>query len=481
MVLRGTVLVIAGSDSSAGAGVQADVKTAMALGAYCTTAITALTAQNTLGVRAVHAPAVAFLREQIDAIVTDIPPDCVKIGMLVNAEVVCEVARAIERHELRVVVVDPVTRAKGGSALLDDDALVAMRRSLISVATVITPNVPEAAALLEMSESAFAAKDMEVRARELGALGCEWVVLKGGHVLDDIERSVDYLYDVKRDVMRTYSSARMATRNTHGTGCTFATAIAAGLAQGLDVPSAVGRAKAYVTEAIATNPSLGSGHGPLNHLPFYAASATRGRGFDRRALRLYLVTSEELTLEKLDEALEAGVTMVQMRDKDQSTRALIEKARAMKAVCDKRSVPFIVNDRVDVAVAVDADGVHVGQDDMSCIEARQILGPSKWIGVSCRTAELARAAKHHGADYIGCGACFGTNSKMDAKVIGVDGVAFIAKGVCAELDLPIVAIGGIGVETARGVLDVTRADGVAVVSCVARADNVRAVVRALLA
>jgi hydroxymethylpyrimidine kinase / phosphomethylpyrimidine kinase / thiamine-phosphate diphosphorylase len=481
MAIKGNVLVIAGSDSGGGAGIQADIKAMQALGAFATTAVTALTAQNTLGVHDIHAPPIEFLVKQIDVVVNDLPPDAVKIGMLANAATVRAVVAAIARHGLRDVVVDTVTRAKGGASLLEDDALCALRDELVPLATVITPNVPEAAALLGIEESAFGASDMSQRARELGALGCAWVLLKGGHVMDDNLHSVDYLYDVKSDQMHTFASERVVTQNTHGTGCTFASAVAAGLAQGMDVPAAVRRAKSYISEAISTNPMFGAGHGPLNHLPYYAASASRGPAFDKRALRLYLVTSEALTLEKLDQALEAGVTMVQMRDKDPSTRALVEKARAMKAVCDKRSVPFLVNDRVDVAIAVDADGVHIGQSDMTCREARQILGASKWIGVSCRTEDLARKAKEDGADYIGCGACFGTNSKGDAKVIGVEGVAFVSRGVCKELNLPIVAIGGIGVDTARGVRDITQVDGVAVISCVANAVDVRATVAALLA
>ena len=481
MAIKGNVLVIAGSYSGVGAGIQADIKAMQALGAFATTAVTALTAQNTLGVHDIHAPPIEFLVKQIDVIVNDLPPDAVKIGMLANAATVRAVVAAIARHGLRDVVVDTVTRAKGGASLLEDDALCALRDELVPLATVITPNVPEAAALLGIEESAFGASDMSQRTRELGALGCAWVLLKGGHVMDDNLHSVDYLYDVKSDQMHTFASERVVTQNTHGTGCTFASAVAAGLAQGMDVPAAVRRAKSYISEAISTNPMFGAGHGPLNHLPYYAASASRGPAFDKRALRLYLVTSEALTLEKLDQALEAGVTMVQMRDKDPSTRALVEKARAMKAVCDKRSVPFLVNDRVDVAIAVDADGVHIGQLDMTCREARQILGASKWIGVSCRTEDLARKAKEDGADYIGCGACFGTNSKGDAKVIGVEGVAFVSRGVCKELNLPIVAIGGIGVDTARGVRDITQADCVAVISCVANAVDVRATVAALLA
>jgi len=481
-MVRGKVLVIAGSDSGGGAGIQADIKSIQSMGGFATTAVTALTAQNTTGVHGIHAAPLDFVERQIEVVVTDIAPDAVKTGMLANAETVRRVASAIEKHGLKNVVVDTVMSAKGGASLLEAEALGALRTELVPRARVITPNVPEAAALLGVGEEEFKAGNMDARARELGKLGCEWVLLKGGHVQDDEERSVDYLYHAASGEMRTYASERIATANTHGTGCTFASSIAASLAQGFDVPTAVHRAKKYISEAIRTNPGYGSGHGPLNHSPFYSACASTGRLFNREYLKLYLVSSEALTLDKLEEALKAGVTIVQMRDKDPSTRVLVERAKAMKAVCDRYSVPFIVNDRCDVAIACDADGVHLGQSDMTCVEARQILGPNKWIGVSCRTPELAMAAKADGADYIGCGACFGTNSKGDAKVIGVPGVATVSKGPCKDLDLPIVAIGGIGVDTAQSVRDETAADGIAVISCVANApvDGVADVVRQLL-
>jgi hydroxymethylpyrimidine kinase/phosphomethylpyrimidine kinase/thiamine-phosphate diphosphorylase len=507
-MVRGKVLVVAGSDSGGGAGIQADIKTCLALGAFATTAITALTAQNTLGVHGVHPTPLDFVDAQIDAVVSDLPPDAVKTGMLANAETVTRVASAIKSRALKNVVVDTVMIAKGGASLLETDAIGALRGALIPLATVITPNVPEAAALLGMDEKDFNRDAMESRCRELGKLGCAWVLLKGGHVVDDLASATDHLYDVRNDLMRSFTAPRITTHNTHGTGCTFASAIAASLAQGMDVPSAVRRAKAYVSAAIASNPGFGSGHGPLNHLPFYAASAgglsalntdrsssgddsgssggdsgSRGsteRPFDRRALRLYLVTCDALTEDKLRDALAAGVTMVQMRDKTTaSTRELIAKARAMKRVCDAAGVPFIVNDRVDVAIAVDACGVHLGQSDAPCSFARALLGPGKIVGVSARTPELASEAKRDGADYVGSGACFGTESKGDAKVIGLEGVRAVAER-CEALDLPVVAIGGITTETGKRAREETRADGIAVISCVANAPDVAAAVRALL-
>lgn len=481
-MVRGVVLVVAGSDSCGGAGIQADVKAVTALGGYAATALVALTAQNTLGVHGVHVAPIDFVTAQIDAVASDVRPDAVKTGMLADGATTRRVAEDVRRHGLRNVVVDTVMLAKGGARLMDADALEDLRSVLCPLAKLVTPNVPEGAALLGMSEDEFVERDMATRARELGErLRCEWVLLKGGHCADGVRSkvAVDYLYERASGEITRFEGARYDTRHTHGTGCTLSSAIATSLAQGYDVPTAVRRAKVYISEAIRTNPGYGSGHGPLNHLPFYSATASMGKVFDPRVLHLYLVSSASLTLEKLEEALQAGVTIVQMRDKDTSTRMLVERARAMKAVCDKYSVPFIVNDRCDVAVAVDADGVHLGQSDMTCTEARHILGPNKWIGVSCRTEELARAAKADGADYIGCGACFGTDSKGDAKVIGVEGVAKVAK-VAREIALPIVAIGGISRDVASSVRREARVDGLAVISSVADAPDVREAVRQLL-
>ena len=482
-MVRGIVLVVAGSDSGGGAGIQADVKAITALGSFAATAVTALTAQNTLGVRDVHVAPTEFITAQIDAVADDLRPNAVKTGMLADGPTTRRVAQDIKRHQLKNVVVDTVMRAKGGASLMDADAIDDLRDELCPLATIVTPNVPEAAALLGMDEEAFGRVDMATRAKELGTrLQSEWVLLKGGHCAEKDKGGVaiDYLYERATGETTTFEGVRFSTPHTHGTGCTLASSIAASLAQGYDVPTAVRRAKVYISEAIRTNPGYGTGHGPLNHLPYYAATASMGKVFRPSALRLYLVSCEALTLEKLEQALQSGVTIVQMRDKNPSTRALVERARAMKAVCDRYSVPFIVNDRCDVAIAVDADGVHLGQSDMTCVEARNILGPNKWIGVSCRTEDLARAAKVDGADYIGCGACFGTDSKGDAQVIGVDGVAKVA-AVAREILLPIVAIGGISCETASDVRARTGADGVAVIACVANAPDVADAVRRLLA
>jgi hydroxymethylpyrimidine/phosphomethylpyrimidine kinase len=255
------VLTIAGSDSGGGAGIQADLKTFMAFGVYGMSAITALTAQNTVGVQGIFDVSPEFVREQIRSVMTDIGADAAKTGMLSNAAIVKTVAEAVRDFRIPNLVVDPVMAAKSGDLLLAPEARRAVREELLPLATVITPNIPEAEALLGRRIEDLDA--MREAAQDLKTIGSQWVVLKGGHL--DIERqSIDVLCDGRELVL--LRSPRWESRNTHGTGCTFASAIAAGLARGLAPPEAVKRAKDYVTEAIRYGLSIGSGHGPTNHL-----------------------------------------------------------------------------------------------------------------------------------------------------------------------------------------------------------------------
>jgi len=256
--MTGRVLVIAGSDSGGGAGIQADIKTAMALGAYATTALTALTAQDTTGVHAVHPVPLAFLRRQIEVVLADIGADAVKTGMLGDAAVIELVAELLAPTGLPFVL-DPVMVAKGGARLLATDSLAALKRHLLPLATVATPNIPEAEALTGLPIPDLPA--MHHAADALLALGVPAVLLKGGHMLGD--EVVDMLATADGTVL--FRHKRQVTRHTHGTGCTLATAIAAGLAQGMGLSEAVGRAESYVQAAIAAAPGLGAGHGPLNH------------------------------------------------------------------------------------------------------------------------------------------------------------------------------------------------------------------------
>jgi hydroxymethylpyrimidine/phosphomethylpyrimidine kinase len=248
-------MTIAGSDSGGGAGIQADLKTFQALGVYGASALTAITAQNTVGVTAVHEIPVDVIGAQIDAVVSDFGVDAAKTGMLSSAEIITTVAERVRHWRLSQLVVDPVMVAKSGDRLLREDAVHALKRELLPLAMVLTPNVPEAEVLVGRQLSA------EDAARAIIDLGPRTVVMKGGHRGGDT--CVDVLFDGR--TFTEFSSERFDTPNTHGTGCTFSAAIAAGLAQGLSVEEAVGEAKRYVSEAIRRSTQLGNGHGPVAH------------------------------------------------------------------------------------------------------------------------------------------------------------------------------------------------------------------------
>jgi hydroxymethylpyrimidine/phosphomethylpyrimidine kinase len=254
-------LTIAGSDSSAGAGIQADVKTFAALGVYGASVITALTAQNTKGVAAIHDVPADFIAAQMDAVLCDLDVGAVKIGMLANAAAIEAVAAGLDRHRARNVVLDPVLLSSSGETLLRPGAIDALRK-LIGQARALTPNLGEAAALLNMPPARDEAS-MRAQAEKLLAFGVEAVLIKGGHL--DGPESVDLLVD--SDGCQRFAAPRIATKNTHGTGCTLSAAIAAGLAKRLSLSEAVREAKAYVTAAIAAADRLevGAGHGPLHH------------------------------------------------------------------------------------------------------------------------------------------------------------------------------------------------------------------------
>ena len=255
-------VTIAGSDSSGGAGIQADLKTFAALGVYGASVITVLTAQNTQGVNAIYDVPAGFIGAQIDAVFADLAVDAVKIGMLFRPATVEAVAAGLARHRANNIVLDPVTAASSGDSLLGGDVLEVMRRQLIPRALMVTPNLPEAAALTGASQ-ARNESEMEVQAREILALGARYVLIKGGHA--DGDACVDLLIG-EGEVVRL-AAKRIATKNTHGTGCTLSSAIAAGLAKGRDVVTACQEAKAYVTAAIAHADELHVGHGPgpLHH------------------------------------------------------------------------------------------------------------------------------------------------------------------------------------------------------------------------
>ncbi len=264
-----TALTIAGSDSGGGAAIQADLKTFAALGVYGTSAVTAVTAQNTVGVRAVEEVSPALVAAQIDAVLEDIGADVVKAGMLASAAVIAAAAERLRAHGITRLVVDPVMVSKSGDRLLREDAMRTLRTVLLPLALVITPNLPEAGTLAGMPIGNRAT--LEDAARRIAALGPQYVLIKGGHAPGD---PVDILFD--GHTFREYVGERLITTSTHGTGCTLSAAIAAYLARGLPVEDAVGRAKSYVVAAMRAASLIGRGHGPLHHLFALPGNDTTG-------------------------------------------------------------------------------------------------------------------------------------------------------------------------------------------------------------
>jgi hydroxymethylpyrimidine/phosphomethylpyrimidine kinase len=257
------VLTIAGSDSGGGAGIQADLKTFSANGCYGMSVITALTAQNTVGVTAIHPVPVEFVRQQMEAVLSDIGSDAVKIGMLFSPELIQCVAEELRRYKVDNIVLDPVMVATSGDKLLQDDAVEALKEHLLPMASIITPNLPEAGVLL--GRNIEKPEEVTEAAKQLTFLGCADILIKGGHFEDGNSDDLLYLGSEQRSVV--LPGERIATKNTHGTGCTLSSAIASFMAKGSSVEEAVLLGKNYITGAIAAGAdyTIGSGHGPVHH------------------------------------------------------------------------------------------------------------------------------------------------------------------------------------------------------------------------
>ncbi len=257
------LLTIAGSDSGGGAGIQADLKTFAALGGYGMSVITALTAQNTLGVNGIFPVSAEFVGQQLDAVLSDIGCDAVKLGMLFSADIIETIAQKLTQYNVKNIVLDTVMVAKSGDYLLQQAAVAALKQYLIPRVSVITPNLPEASVLL--NRAVTTADDMPRAAQDLLQLGCQAVLLKGGHLQNDTAR--DHFLTAAGDA-GWFEEPRLDTKNTHGTGCTLSAAIAAYLGQGLALSAAVAAAKIYLTAALQAGADyqLGRGHGPLHHL-----------------------------------------------------------------------------------------------------------------------------------------------------------------------------------------------------------------------
>lgn len=472
------VLTVAGSDSGAGAGIQADMKVCGALGVYCSTVITAVTAQNTVGVQGVHLVPDGFVYEQLRSVLSDMEVNVVKTGMLPSTDIIRVLCRSLREYPVQALVVDPVMISTSGDVLASPTILDALRQELLPLSDIVTPNLKEASALAG-GESLETIADMRAAAKSIHKLGPKYVLIKGGH-LDTAGSVIDILYD--GETYHEIQGPRVETRNTHGTGCSLASCIAAELAKGAPMLPAVLASKRFVEEALESSQDffIGNGpQGPFNHffkLIDTETSPTKRR-FKPNDLLLYAVTDSGMNKkwgrsisEAVRAAIEGGATLIQLREKEAETKDILNAAEECLKVARSYGVPLLINDHLDVALACNADGVHLGQSDMPVKVARALLGPNKIIGASCKTPEQALKAWKEGADYIGSGGVYPTNTKKNNQTIGLS----CLQSVCESSPLPVVAIGGINIENVHELMEMylPNLKGVAVVSCLFDSENI---------
>jgi thiamine-phosphate diphosphorylase/hydroxymethylpyrimidine kinase/phosphomethylpyrimidine kinase len=452
--LSGVVLVIAGHDPSGGAGIQADARVIESFGLSVVTVPTALTVQSSRGVVSIHPVDVSIIRAQLELLFDDIGHfDAVKVAMLPGAAHVELVSEILRSRNAENVVVDPVVAPTHGPALLDRAGIDSLLKHLVPLATVVTPNLPE----LEL----------------LGGLevlrGAD-VLVKGGHATGD--ESVDTLY--LRDGRSIAHRTKRLDVDAHGTGCFLSSAIAANLARGYALEESVGIAKRAMTAALRQIVVVGSGRGYPSPHPSVEGRLEKLRG-------IYLVTDETLRperthLEITEAALAGGASVVQLRDKQMGMAKLMRVAQDLRIVTRKAGALLIINDRVDLALAAGADGIHLGPDDMHPADARRLLGPHALIGVSVSSvAEAEKLAPY--ASYFGVGAIFGTATKADAG--DAVGPAAIAAIKARFPEHRIVAIGGINRTNLSQVI-AAGADAAAVVSAIVAAEDMTAATRELV-
>jgi thiamine-phosphate diphosphorylase len=451
-------LTIAGSDPSGGAGIQADLRTFAALGVAGSSVITALTVQNSLGVQSVHPVSTEIVANQLEAVLSDTRFHAVKIGMLGGADQVRAVAEALRQFQPLHIVLDPVLASTGGVPLLDEAGRQALRSELFPLCELITPNQCEAEAF--------------------GGHSSQSMLVKGGHSSGD---PIDVLTYSGGAVVR-FSGPRLPTLHTHGTGCFLSSAIAAYLAVGQSLEQAVSKAKRLLTTALQMPIIIGQGRGYPDALAAAARQHIEDHPIHRERISrlrgIYVLTDPDLRPDRTAEevvraALAGGASVIQLRDKHLPTLPLIETGRRLARLTRAENALLLVNDRIDVAMAIEADGVHLGPDDLAPAEARRLLGPDKVIGVSINSVDEARAAAPW-ASYFGVGAVYGSTTKADAGApIGLGRLREIKASFPSY---PLVAIGGI---TAANVAEVAAAgaDSAAVISAIVAAPDMATAVR----
>lgn len=478
-------LTIAGSDSCGGAGIQADIKTMSANGVFAMSVITAVTAQSTQGVFSIEDISSNMIKKQINVIFDDIDVNVIKIGMVSKKESINAIVESLrEIRNLPPIVIDPVMVSKNGFNLLSKDAKDALISNLIPFATLITPNILEAEEIT--NERILTLDDMKKAAEAILSLGPKAVLIKGGHLKGD---AIDVLYDGIEFTI--FEKERIENDNTHGTGCTLSSAIAANIAKGMSLKESVALAKEYVTNAIKHGFTLGKGIGPTHH--FYKFYNNQGEfivkkeknkfddlienhknkdEFDLKSKKIYLITDYRLDfdilVEKVRIALECGIKIVQYRAKEKSTKDMCAEARVLKQLCHEYNAIFIVNDRVDIALVVDAHGVHLGREDMKISEAKKILGEGKIIGATAHNEKEALEAISEGATYLGVGALYKSKSKSNTVNLSIETLQKIRK----ITDNPIFGIGGITENNINSSLR-ENIDGVAVISAIFQTNNIK--------
>lgn len=467
-----TALTIAGSDCSGGAGIQADIKTMSALGVYAASAVTAITAQNTRGVQDVSAVPPFVVKEQIQSVLSDIHPLVIKIGMVNDCATIHSIVEAIADYKCLAVVVDPVMVATSGDVLMQKDALNAFCKDLLPLATIITPNIPEAETLAGIKIKNH--EDVRAAAQRIAKYGCRHILIKGGHQVGD--NKTDYLFDFSssKNYESVFAEKTVETMNTHGTGCTLSSAIAAYIARGMQMTDAVRCAKYFVSKALEAGKDvrIGGGHGPVNHF-FAPEPLLINRNDKMRNIQFITHATDKYSYtEGAKLALEGGCRWIQLRMKDAEVEEIIKVAEEIQPLCRQYKSRFIIDDHVELVKRIGADGVHLGKQDMPIAEARRILGDGFIIGGTANTFDDILKLYSDGADYIGCGPFRFTKTKKNlSPILGLLGYMDIMTKMRKHgINIPVVAIGGIRYEDIQPLMK-TGIYGIAVSGSILNADN----------
>ena len=435
------ILAIGGSDSAGCSGIQADLKTMSAFDLHGSSVVTTITAQNTREVRENIPMSAEIVRAQLELILSDLTIGAVKTGLLGTSEIIHTIADVLRTKAFNKmpIIVDPVIRASTGKVLLGEDAQSALIKQILPLTTLLTPNAIEASALTGIP--IHCAQDAINAGRSLIDLGCESVLIKGGHF--NFSPGTDIL--VLPNQVLTFTGKAIEASNTRGTGCTLASAIAACLTKGMPLPESVQIAKAFVQRSIESSYSIGEGPGPIDvfHCQRYAKIHRAPLG------RFHAITNASLQstyshIELANLALKGGADVVQYREKSNlDSMSRITIATQIRSLCHEYKANLIVNDRTEIARGACAAGVHIGKNDLPPKLARQIMGPIALIGRTANSFEEALQAEQEPVDYIGVGPVFGTTSKVNAaEPLGLETLEKIAN----HTTKPIIAIGGIDPE-----------------------------------